>query len=238
MKTIPTQPRTNNEPLVVPGLGEYPASHRVLDSAPGGNDGRNEDRPAFAPQTILVPLALSGSSRGALAIARNLACKYEARLVLLHVVQLNIAGGERGIQRARLLPELCRNAEFQLQQLAGYLCGPAVTDILVCEGRPAEAIVETARRLPADTIVMCTHGCRGWLKWLHRNTALNVMRQAPCTMLLISPGRRDDTVNFLVVDPLNNNSKTILGKRNTVLAVSDTTRGQCIVSTAVLNKGI
>jgi nucleotide-binding universal stress UspA family protein len=213
MKTILTQPRANIEPLVVPGRGEYQASHRVLNSTPDENDGRNKDRPTFAPKIILVPLALSGSSHGALAIAKSLACESQAKLVLLHVVQLNIAGEERGIQRTRLLHELCRNAEFQLQQLADGLDGQVVTEILVCEGRPVEVIDETARRLQADTILMCTHGCRGWLKWLHRNTALNVMRQAPCTMLLISPGSRDDTVNFMIVNPLNNNSKTIFEKR-------------------------
>ena len=213
MKTILSQSRTNIESLVVPDRGEYHASHQVPDPAQGENDDRNENRSAFAPKIILVPLALSGSSHGALAIARNLACESQAKLVLLHVVQLNIAGEERGIQRTRLLHELCRNAEFQLQQLADCVGGQVATEILVCEGHPAEAIVETAKRLQADTIVMSTHGCRGWLKWLHRNTALNVMRQAPCTMLLISPGRRDDTVNFMVVDPWNNNSKTIVEKR-------------------------
>ncbi len=213
MKTILTQPRTNIEPLVVPGRGEYHASHQGQNPAQGENDDWNEDRPAFAPEIILVPLALSGSSHAALATARNLACESQARLVLLHVVQLNIAGEERGIQRTRLLRELCRNAEFQLQQLADCRGGQVTAEILVCEGRPAEVIVETARRLQADTIVMCSHGHRGWLKWLHRNTALNVMRQTPCTMLLISPGRSDDTVNVMVVSPWNTNSKTILEKR-------------------------
>lgn len=213
MKTILSQSRTNIESLVVPDRGEYHASHQVRIPAQGENDDRNENRSAFAPKIILVPLALSGSSHGALAIARNLARESQARLVLLHVAQLNIAGEERGIQRTRLLNELCRNAEFQLQLLADCLCGQVAREILVCEGRPAEAIVETARRLQVDTIVMCMHGYRGWLKWLHRNTALNVMRQAPCKMLLISPGRRDGTVNFMVVDPWNNNSKTILEKR-------------------------
>lgn len=194
METILTQPRTNIEPLVVQGRDEYHASHRGLNFAPGENDDRSEDRPAFAPKIILVPLALSGNSHAALAIAKNLARESQANLVLLHVVQLNIAGEERGIQRPRLLNELCRNAEFQLQQLADGMGGQVTTEILVCEGLPAEAIVETARRLQADTIVMCTHGYRGWLKWLHRNTALNVMRQAPCTMWLVSPGKRGATV--------------------------------------------
>jgi hypothetical protein len=122
MKTILTQPRTNIEPLVVPGRGEYHASHRVLNSTPDENDGRNEDRPTFAPKIILVPLALSGSSHGALAIAKNLVCEFQVKLVLLHVVQLNIAGEERGIQRTRLLHELCRNAEFQLLSKRQDVC--------------------------------------------------------------------------------------------------------------------
>ena len=186
MKTILTQPRTNIEPLVVLGRGESHASHRLLNSPQGDNNGRNEERPVFASKIILVPLALSGNSHAALATAKNLARESHARLVLLHVVQLNIAGEERGIQRTRLLHELCRNAEFQLQQLADCLGDQVTTEVLVCEGRPAEAIVEMARRLQADTIVMSTHGHRGWLKWLHRNTARNVMRQAPCTIRLVS----------------------------------------------------
>jgi len=46
--------------------------------------------------------------------------------------------------------------------------------------------------LQADTIVMCMRSYRGWLKWLHRNTALNVMRQAPCTIQLVSKEASDN----------------------------------------------
>jgi len=172
----------------------------VLNSAQGENDARNEKCPALAPKIILVPLTVSSSSHSALAIAKKLARESEAKLVLLHVVQLNIAGEEHGIQRTRLLNELCCNAEFQLQQLADCMGNQAATEILVCLGRPAEAIVEAAGRLQADTIVMCTHGHRGWLKWLHHNTALNVTRQAPCAIWLVSPGKRDATVNVMIVE--------------------------------------
>jgi hypothetical protein len=100
MKTIHSQSRTNIESLVVQGRGEYHPSHRVPAAAQGENDDRNEDRSAFAPKTILVPLALSGSSHTALVAARNLARESQARLVLLHAVQLNIAGRSAGF-RAR-----------------------------------------------------------------------------------------------------------------------------------------
>jgi nucleotide-binding universal stress UspA family protein len=200
MKSILAEPCANTEPPFAENHGQFHVRPQALNSTRGQNGAWNDKRPAFAPEIILVPLALSNSSHAALSIARNLAREYDAKLVLFHVVQLNIADEERGIPRTRLLNDLCRSAEFQLKQLADCMGGQVTTEILVCEGRPAEAIVETARRLRADTIVMCTHGCRGWLKWLHRNTALNVMRQTPCTLWLVSPGKRDATVNLMIVD--------------------------------------
>jgi universal stress protein A len=200
MKNIHSQTGTNNEPAMAEGQGESQANHRVLNPAQGEHDARNEQCHAFAPRIVLVPLTLSSSSHAALAIAKRLACESQARLVLLHVVQLNIAGEERGIQRTRLLKGLCRNAEIELQQLADSLGDQAAAQILVCEGRPAEAIVETARRLRADTIVMCAHSHRGWLKWFHRHTARQVIRQAPCRVWLVSSEQREARGNFTKAD--------------------------------------
>ena len=72
--------------------------------------------------------------------------------------------------------------------------------ILVCEGRPAEAIVKTARCLQADTIVMGMRRHRRWLPWLHRNTALQVARLAPCRTWLVCPGKDAGSVPALVLD--------------------------------------
>jgi nucleotide-binding universal stress UspA family protein len=145
-------------------------------------------------------VTLSNRSYPTLAIAKNLACESNAKLVLLHVVQLNIVGEEFGIPRTRLLHELCRNAEMQLRELAICMGGQTTAEILVCEGRPAEAIVATATRLEADTIVMRIDRHRRWLKWLHRNTALHVARQAPCRVWLVFPGKHAETVNLMMVD--------------------------------------
>ena len=152
-------------------------------------------------RVVLYATTLRETSRPSAALACRIAASQAARLVLLHAVQLNIAGEERGIPRTRLLNELCRDAEFQLQQLAECMGKQVTTEALVCEGRPAGVIIEMAKRLQADTIVMSTHGCRGWLKWLHRNTALNVMRQAPCATRLVSPEKRDSTVSFARAAP-------------------------------------
>jgi nucleotide-binding universal stress UspA family protein len=135
---------------------------------------------------ILVPMTLSGSSARSLELARNLARKSGGQLVLLHVVRLNIAGEERGIHRTRLLSDLCRAANYELNQLAALIGDDVLTEVVVSEGRPAEAIVQAAARIGADAIVMSTRPHHRRLKWLHRNTASNVIRQAPCAVILIS----------------------------------------------------
>ena len=154
--------------------------------------------PASAVKKILVPIALSRGSGETLALATQLARKSRAQLVFFHVVQLNIAGEERGIQRARLLSELCHAADFELKQLAALVGDNVLTEVVVSEGRPAEAIVRAARRIKADAIVMSARRHHRWLKWLHRNTAPNVIRQAPCAVILISPDKERDRkpVNF------------------------------------------
>jgi len=160
-------------------------------------------------KTILVPLTLSASSHAGFTIARNLARETKARLVLLHVVPFNTTRVEPGVDQARLMKELGQNAESRLSELAGSTDQQADIETVVSEGHPAEVIVETARRWEADLIVLSTHGCRGWLKWLHRNTALNVTRQAPCPVLLLSPGDRPATVNLTIADRTTSNTYPI-----------------------------
>jgi nucleotide-binding universal stress UspA family protein len=152
-------------------------------------------------QTILIPLTLSGDSYPDLAFAGDLARARKAKLALLHVVQLNITGEERGIPRADLINQLGRNAEMQLRELARRMGGRTPVEILVSEGNPADAIVEMARRLRADAIVMRMHGHRSWLNWLHRNTALHVASQAPCRIWLLHPGQDAGRFHLAVVDP-------------------------------------
>ena len=103
---------------------------------------------------ILVPVTLADGSRAAVAVAANLAKESGASLALLHAVQLSIAGEERGIPRTRLVDDLCREAESQLRQLLQSVTLQTPTEIIVREGRPAGMIVESARCLAVDAIVM------------------------------------------------------------------------------------
>ena len=200
MKSLFTQARAFAEPPTSQNRGEFPVNSRFQISTDGEHGLRNDRNPDAATKIILVPLTLARGTRPALIIAKKLAHESNAKLVLLHVVQLNIAGEERGIQRTRLLNELCRNAEAQLQQLADGMGGQVSTEILVCQGRPAEAIVDAAKRLQADTVVMYKHNYRNWLGWLHRNTARAVLRQVACRTCLVIQAKPDSAVSLLIAD--------------------------------------
>ena len=149
---------------------------------------------------ILVPIAMSASCQASLAFAQRLSRETKAQLLLLHAVQLNIAGEERGIPRIRLLKQCLNKAELELGRLAQTLDESIESEIVVQAGRPATVILETAKQRCVDAIVICTHGVRGWLRWLHRNTAEEVARSASCAVWLVSPGRSENSLNLTVVD--------------------------------------
>jgi nucleotide-binding universal stress UspA family protein len=152
---------------------------------------RTETRLGTALKTVLVPLKLTGPSSAVLRIARDVALQTQSTVILLHVVQLNIAGEESGIPRAELLAELCQKAESQLQQIADRMGGSVAVETLVCQGCPGEVIVEMARRLQTHLIIMPAQSRPPWLRWWHRNTARAVTRQAPCRVCLASTENRN-----------------------------------------------
>ena len=163
------------------------AGTRLAEWRSEGNDASKAQCRAFGSRKFLVPLTLSADSRVSLAVARKLARESGAQLVLMHAVQLSITGEERGIPRSQLLNELCHDSERQLREWASDIGENSDIEIVVREGRPAEAIVETARCLDVDAIVLCAHNRCGPLNWLRRNTAEHVARQAPCPVWQILP---------------------------------------------------
>lgn len=149
---------------------------------------------------ILVPLVFSEYSYAGVALACSGARTSGAEVILFHAVQLNIAGEERGIQRTRLLGELCRDAEARLKQLANVSDTPVTVEVAVCERTPAEAIIQTARRLKVDVIALGTRPSRPRLALLHRNTARRVIENAPCAVWQLSVAPATAKIHLTIVD--------------------------------------
>src|SRR5437879_7650376 len=114
---------------------------------------------------ILVPVDFSDSSTDALSFAADLARRYEAELVLLHVCQLPAITLPEGMvlpgpeTTARIFD---RAAELLASQrvAATNLGAPAVTTA-TAQGVTFVEIVRAAREGGFDLIVMGTHGRTG-----------------------------------------------------------------------------
>jgi universal stress protein A len=137
-------------------------------------------------QKVLVPLDFSAGSTVALQYAAALAREFHATVTLLHIVQLNVAGEERGVPRTQFLNELRKTGERQLRQLVDTIWAPEIArEVIVRAGRPHEEIVNVARETDAELIIMASHGNTGLLRLLRPRTAERVVRNAPCPVLVL-----------------------------------------------------
>ena len=140
-------------------------------------------------RTVLCPTDFSEFSRRAVEHAVAFARRNEAKLMLLHVYPFLLPlGGDApyfpsGLPldaetRARLLRDLETAAEPA--RAAGLK-----PELLLLEGDPSEEILRQARTLPADLIVMGTHGRRGFERWMLGSVADRVVHRARCAVLTI-----------------------------------------------------
>jgi nucleotide-binding universal stress UspA family protein len=145
---------------------------------------------------ILVPLDGSLLAERALPYATMLARRANARLRLYHVTT---DVGSPADVRAEL------DIEARINQIASQLREQGVQATALSE--PAyptvEAIIGAAADLPADLIVMSTHGRGGLGRWLYGSVADQVLSQADVPVLLVSAAFQrqwptDHPLKFLV----------------------------------------
>jgi universal stress protein A len=138
---------------------------------------------------ILAPTDFSEYSKQAIEYARELAEKFAAKLVLLHVVELPAYPIESFVPaRMALLEDLQRQASLDLAQVLPESQGAKVeVTRQVVVGIPYYKIVEVAAAEKVDLIVMATHGRTGLSHLFVGSVAERVVRTAPCPVLTIRP---------------------------------------------------
>jgi nucleotide-binding universal stress UspA family protein len=152
-------------------------------------------------QHILCPTDYSECSREAMKRAVDLAARFEARLTVLHVLEvappslppapLGGAAGLAGISE----DIVCAWRADQAAQLARFVA-PHLAAGVPIECTTAEAmggdrwrqIKATADALPADLIVMGTHGRTGLDRVLVGSVTEKMARAAPCPVLAVGAG--------------------------------------------------
>jgi universal stress protein A len=143
---------------------------------------------------ILVPVDLSETSRQALDYAVEIGAKFEARIVLLYAIdlsQLITASQAYATLPPAVVEEQRRAARATLAAFAERAKKRGLrARVLVEEGSPYGVIVDAARRLKADVIIMTTHGRTGVKRALMGSVAETVLRHAPCPVLTVRPAPR------------------------------------------------
>jgi nucleotide-binding universal stress UspA family protein len=140
-------------------------------------------------QRILVPVDFSPLSKKALLYATRLAQEFGAEVNILHVVEPEIPPAFDGFMIAP--PPISNGATTssnrQLKELVNLArkAGVARVTSSVRSGLAAFEILETAKELDVDLIVIATHGYTGWKHFAIGSTAERVVRAAPCPVLVV-----------------------------------------------------
>lgn len=150
---------------------------------------RGQAGPAsFTLRKILVPIDFSECSRKALQYAVPLAQQFQASLILVYVMPVHYyVGSEFGPVDVPLPEvELLRSSEEQLAQLAAReIGGRVVSECRVMRGQPVHELVRAAGEVEADLILLSTHGHTGLKHVLLGSVTENVVRYAPCPVLVV-----------------------------------------------------
>lgn len=142
--------------------------------------------PAFGLKRILVPVDFSPCSEKALAYAVPFARQFGAELTLLHVVQPYPPIAEMGPVDTDVVQE----AKQDLEKLRAQVGIPPACSLLRV-GDPDLEILDAAKTLGIDLIILSTHGRTGLGHLLLGSTTEKVVRHAPCPVLVVREHERD-----------------------------------------------
>jgi len=145
------------------------------------------------PHRILMGTDFSDYSKEALDYAALLAKQFGADLYLLHAFEVPAyyipgVGGVGGPDIIEWLRSIREREQKGLETLAEEVRqkGVEVHPILK-EGSPVGEILNAVKEIPAEMIVLGTHGRSGLNRFMMGSVAERVLRQAPCPIVLVRP---------------------------------------------------
>ncbi|MFC0269769.1 universal stress protein [Kushneria aurantia] len=143
-------------------------------------------------RSMLVAIDGSGNANKALEVALQLARGSGAKLYLIHVPSHlpaeDALGRQTGASSINETPESFREAGLQIVNTAiGTLdLAGIVTETLIVDGKPAEAILDQARRHDVDAIVMGHRGLGHVAEMMGGSVSRYVNHHAACRVITVS----------------------------------------------------
>jgi nucleotide-binding universal stress UspA family protein len=150
---------------------------------------RSKTGPLPSIKTILVPVDFSDCSRDGLRYAIGFANEYGARIILLHATYLGYIYSSEGTaiyDVPALQKAACKNAERHMRELVRTVnFGRAKFKTVLTGSSPVLDICAFAKGHDVDLIITSTHGLTGLQHVLIGSIAEQVVRHAPCSVLVV-----------------------------------------------------
>ncbi len=162
--------------------------------------------PIFQLKKILVPVDFSDCTEEALFYAVPFARQFDAELTLLHVVEppympASEAGGIADMDSGE-------DDRKELQALRDKLSDEVRCNILLRMGSAQYEIIEAAKELGSDLIILSTHGRTGLERMVMGSTAEKVVRRAGCPVLIV----RENEHEFISGRGIESHTSTVTGE--------------------------
>jgi nucleotide-binding universal stress UspA family protein len=187
---MPTHGRTGLKHVFLGSTAERIVQHSscpVLVTRGSALQSNNGSR--FRIKTILVPVDFSNCSREGLEYALGFASEFGAKIILVHATYLGYVYSSEGtaiydipgLQKAarktaeRKMRELVRSVNF----------GAVKYQTAFTDGSPVIDICAFAKDHDVDLIITSTHGFTGFTHVLIGSIAEQVVRHAPCSVLVV-----------------------------------------------------
>jgi nucleotide-binding universal stress UspA family protein len=142
-------------------------------------------------KTILAPVDFSPATSGVVAAAAVLARSLEGRVVLLHVTQTPVMVADYGsfmVDMASVTEQTAKAAAGKLDQLRDQLERDFVkADVVELTGIPVPLIIEQARKLVADYIVIGSHGHTAFYDLMVGSTTAGIVKRSSCPVVIVPP---------------------------------------------------
>lgn len=156
------------------------------------------------PTKILVPIDFSPSSHTALDTAVEFAKKFQAEVVMLHVIPLfPSATVPDSISEAAMIEQARGEAERKLGMSQGVLTqGGIAAKVLVEVGsNVAGTILDAVEREHADMVVISTHGLSGWFPLVFGSIAEKIVKLAHVPVMLLRSPKTESSEGELWESP-------------------------------------
>jgi universal stress protein A len=180
MKIKPVQNRGGVRVELGPEEAQLPAaSHETKPPGPS----------VFKLKEILVPVDFTACSLKALAYAVPIAKQLGATLTLLHVVEPTyMAAADMGVV---VDVETEDDVRKEMEKLRRRFADQVRCQPIIRNGSAESEIINVAKELASDLIILSTHGRTGLERLLLGSTVEKVVRRAGCPILIVRPHEHD-----------------------------------------------